>query len=193
MGIGIPVDLEIESVTIGYVLKAEYFLPENASNYINFIADPFDLTTRPIGNFYRKRREDDGADEMGAQLLEEPKPTEAPAAAVNSSGFDSVLNQKYEKYAVPAIEVESGTDSPPFASPLNRPDGMSDADYWNQEDRAEWLNDPLRLKQPQNLDMSRWIVYKGIATMAERYFIHLIECDPILINLKYLEFELCFC
>lgn len=177
MGIGIPVDLELESVTIGYVLKAEYFLPENASNYLNFIADPFDLTTRPISNFYvRKRRENDGPEEAGAQLLEEPKPTEAPTAG-NSSGYDSVLNQKYEKYEVPAIEVDSGTDTPPPV--VTASDGMSEADYWNQEDRAEWLNDPMRPKQPQNLDMSRWIVYKGIATMAERYFINYkqILCD----------------
>lgn len=30
-GIGIPVDLEPESLTSGYVLKAQYFLPYNAS------------------------------------------------------------------------------------------------------------------------------------------------------------------
>jgi DM4/DM12 family len=30
-GIGVPVDLEPESMTIGYVLKAQYFLPYNES------------------------------------------------------------------------------------------------------------------------------------------------------------------
>lgn len=191
VGIGIPVDLEIESVTIGWVLKAEYFLPENASNYLNIIADPFDLTTRPIGQYYvRKRRELDGP-----TLLEEPKPTEAPLVndissnitqtPSNSSGFDELLKQKYEKYEVPVVEVESGTNEPPQPQPQplpsdddydydgmpqwNRPDGMSEADYWNQEDKAEWLNDPLRPRQPQNLDISRWVVYKGIATLASRY------------------------
>lgn len=190
MGIGIPVDLELESVTIGWVFKAEYFLPENASNYLNFIADPFDLTTRPIGTFFeRKRRGLDGPSDV---LLEEPKPTEAPVAGntldehrvqssvVNSSGFDSALNQKFERYEVPVVEVESGTDVPPLppqpqSSPSdddkrwNEAEGMSEADYWNQEDKAEWLNDPLRPRQPQNLDVSRWIVYKGIATLASRY------------------------
>nr|XP_016925100.2 uncharacterized protein LOC108006159 [Drosophila suzukii]XP_036672288.1 uncharacterized protein LOC108006159 [Drosophila suzukii] len=32
-GIGIPADLEYESLTVGYVLKAEYYLPYNASVY----------------------------------------------------------------------------------------------------------------------------------------------------------------
>lgn len=164
MGIGIPVDLELESVTIGYVFKSEYFLPENASNFLNFLADPFDLTTRPISGFFeRKRRQLKDPNASDLPLLEEPKPTEAPASK-SSSGFDSDLNQKYEKYEVNAVEVESGTDTPP----VEEPQEVSDADYWNQEDKAEWLNDPLRPKQPQNLGTSRWIVYKGIATLAQR-------------------------
>lgn len=32
-GIGIPADLSFESLTIGHVLKAEFFLPYNASVY----------------------------------------------------------------------------------------------------------------------------------------------------------------
>lgn len=32
-GIGIPADLKYESLTIGYVLKAEFYLPYNASIY----------------------------------------------------------------------------------------------------------------------------------------------------------------
>lgn len=32
MGVGVPADLELESVTIGWVYKALYFLPEGASN-----------------------------------------------------------------------------------------------------------------------------------------------------------------
>nr|NP_996071.2 uncharacterized protein Dmel_CG33262 [Drosophila melanogaster]AAS65013.2 uncharacterized protein Dmel_CG33262 [Drosophila melanogaster] len=32
-GIGIPADLEYESLTVGYVLKAEYYLPYNATVY----------------------------------------------------------------------------------------------------------------------------------------------------------------
>lgn len=186
MGIGIPVDLEIESVTIGYVFKVLYFLPVNASNYINFIRDPFDLTTRPIGDpFERKRRGLNGSPlSSNTVLLEEPQPTEAPAAllglgddghssrpesassapdAVNATGFDSLLNQKFERYQVPVEEVESGTDSPTPPPPPSQSYGSPQLDRDNE---ADWLYDPLRAQSP---DTSRWIVYKGIETLAARW------------------------
>lgn len=160
MGIGIPVALEIESVTIGYVFKAEFFLPENRSNYLNFIADPFDLSTRPISGFYfRKRRDLDDPNASDPSLLEEPKPTEAPDLK-NSTGYDSVLQQKYEQYQVPVVEVESGPNAASSEPTLMSgwdDDSMSEADYWNQEDNADWLNDPLRPKRPQNVGAARWI------------------------------------
>lgn len=163
-GIGIPVDLELESVTIGYVFKCEYFLPENASNYLNYFADPFDLTTRPItGFFVRKKR-----------MLEEPKPTElpppmSPMAEESDSGYDAEQNQKYEKYKVQPELIESKTDQPEFEDGTDEEGELSDADYWNREDHAAWQRDPLRPKGPQNLATSRWTVYKGLAAMAERY------------------------
>lgn len=160
-GIGIPVDLELESVTIGYVFKAEYFLPENASNYLNFLADPFDLTTRPIGSFSKKKR--DLTDES-VQLAEEPAPTEAPTTLNKTSGYDAELHQKFEKYVVQPEEIASGTNSQQNAEE----DELSDADYWNQESKGDWMDDPLRPKQPQNLATSRWTVYKGMAALAER-------------------------
>lgn len=173
MGIGIPVSLEIESVTIGYVFKSEFFLPENRSNFLNFIADPFDLTTRPItGFFVRKRRDVDDPEASDAPLLEEPKPTEAPEFK-NSSGYDSVLQQKYEKYQVPVVEVESGPNAP-SSTPTSTSEWdddyvLSETDYLNQEGRIDWLNDPLRPKQPQNLGTARWIVWVKVNCL---YFIH---------------------
>lgn len=143
-------------MTIGYVFKAEFFLPENASNYLDFLADPFDLTTRPITGFFDRKK----------RTIEEPKPTEMPTNAIdasNSAGYDSEQNEKYEKHEVEAVVVESGTEAD--ANDVNQ---MSEADYWNQEDRAEWLKDPMRPKGPQNLATSRWTVYKGFAALAER-------------------------
>lgn len=154
--------MELESVTIGYVFKAEYFLPENASNYLNFLADPFDLTTRPIGSFFeRKKRE--LTDDSG-KVLEEPAPTEAPKQLNETSGYDEELHQKYEKYVVKPEVVASGSNPQQKSEEI----GMSDSDYWNQEEKTEWFDDPLRPKQPQNLATSRWTLYKGIAALAER-------------------------
>lgn len=161
-GIGIPVDLELESVTIGYVFKCEYFLPENASNYLNYLADPFDLTTRPISGFFDRKK----------RMIEEPKPTELPPkldTVKSAVGFDADLNQKFEKYEVQPEVIESQTDeeqAPDYNG--NDENEMSDADYWNREEPNAWQRDPLRPKAPQNLATSRWTVYKGLAALAER-------------------------
>lgn len=151
-GIGIPVDLEIESVTIGWVQKSEFFLPENASNFLNFLYDPFDLTTRPIDGFYvRKKR---------GNVLEESKPTENPAKVSFGAekGFDSQQNEKYEKHQIQAEIIESGE---------NDENEMSEADYWNQEDRAEWLRQ-VHPNKPKNLAMARWAIYKSMTILAQR-------------------------
>ncbi|KAG4071209.1 hypothetical protein HA402_008944 [Bradysia odoriphaga] len=82
-GIGIPVDLEYESVTIGYVLKSEYLLPDNTSMVLHFLQDPFDPVVRPI---QRRRR------------------SAAPALAIGSQN-DS---DHYEKYDVEAVQIGTG-------------------------------------------------------------------------------------
>lgn len=52
-GIGIPVsDLAFESITTGYVFKAEYYLPHDATQWYNFTT--MDIGTLPIQG--RKRR-----------------------------------------------------------------------------------------------------------------------------------------
>lgn len=107
-------------------------------------------------------------------MLEEPKPTESPPngdIVKSVVGFDAELNQKYEKYEVEPEVIEAQTDESD-QDPDNTGDDeneLSDADYWNREDHSAWQRDPLRPKGPQNLATSRWVVYKGLALMAERY------------------------
>lgn len=154
-GIGIPVDLELESVTVGWVQKSEFFLPENATNYLSFLYDPFDLTTRPIGQFYvRKKRGD---------LLEEPEPTENPAKVSSKSekGFDSEQNEKYEKHQVEAEVVDGGDEVD------NHENELTEADYWNQEDGAEWFR-KVHPNQPKNIAIARWAIYKSMAILVQR-------------------------
>lgn len=138
-------------MTIGYVFKAEFFLPENASNYLNFFADPFDLTTRPLSG--KRRRRSFGAYE------EIEAPTEVPSNAV---GYDKVQNEKYEKHQIQAEVVESGTEP-------TDDNEMSDEELWFQDDQYDKSKDPMALKHPQNLATSRWTIYKGMAALAERF------------------------
>lgn len=136
------------------MFKAEFFLPENASNYINFFADPFDVTTRPITGRKRRRR----------SIEELEAPTEMPMNTMDEyHGYDNEQHEKYERHQVEAEIVESGTEPPDDDSE------MSDEELWFQDDLYDKSNDPLALKHPQNLATSRWTVYKGIAALAERF------------------------
>lgn len=176
-------DLEIESVTIGWVNKSEFFLPENASNFLSFLNDPFDLTTRPIDGFYVRKKRDEEEEEE-SKMLEEPKPTENPAKISKNTveGFDSDANEKFEKHEVEAKIVENEIEDSESDSDHEdeTEDGMSEADYWNQEDHAEWLQN-VHPKQPKNLALARWGIYKSIALLSQRLVrdlcIFLYECE----------------
>lgn len=167
IGIGIPVSLKIESVTIGWVNKVEFFLPENASNFLSFLADPFDLTTRPIYGYYDKRSAD--SDEP-IPLLEEPKPTDAPETfPVN----DVDPNEPYEKNQAPveiverSMENDSDNEDNDDEEDLDR-NGLSDADYWNLENEPTWFDEYFKPKRPKDLSKLRWGVYKTMAVFAQR-------------------------
>lgn len=151
-GIGIPVDLELESVTIGYVFKAEFFLPENASNYLNGLADPFDVTTRPITGRRRRR------------FINESKSSKASDNALDDyQGFDSEQNERFEKHIVDAEIVESGTEQT-----THDLDDYSDERSWFEPEHFDRSKDPTAVKAPQNLGTTRWTIYKGLAKIAER-------------------------
>lgn len=148
-GIGIPVSmLEIESVTIGYVFKAQFFLPENASNYLNPLNDPFDLTPQPISGMNRKRR-----------FLDGEQPTESPQQ--NDDGFDSEQNERYERHEVRADVIERGTK----ASDVEE---IIDNGPWIDQESG-FSDDPRALKTPQYLGTSRFSLYKSIAAVADRF------------------------
>lgn len=168
--------MDFESVTIGYVFKAEYFLPENASNILDILSDPFNPTTRPISDAIRKRRR--------RSDLESPRQSPLKMTA----GYDADAQLKFEKYDVEAVEIESG------ANKIMK-DDVDDDEYQGYDDGLEGdlhddhveedeenvmddiltdddnqytLND-IRKKQPGNLATARFTLYRGIEKMAEKY------------------------
>lgn len=154
--LNLTVDLEIESVTIGWVSKSEFFLPENASNFLSFLSDPFDLTTRPITGFYVRKRRDE------FRSIEVPTPTENPGMLL----VDSETNEKIERHEINAEVVESGTE-PETEEEDDDEDEWNEADYWNQEDSAEWIEN-VHPKKPKKIALARWGIYKNIALLAQR-------------------------
>ncbi|XP_058122384.1 uncharacterized protein LOC131293223 [Anopheles ziemanni] len=54
-GFGIPVDLQLESITVGYVFKSVYLLPWNSSHWIHPFLDRHELETQRADGVRRRR------------------------------------------------------------------------------------------------------------------------------------------
>lgn len=121
---------------MGYVFKANYYLPDNVSNYIDVLGDPFDKTTIPISGGKRRRRR-----MVDVTHLE-----------------DDYI--KSERYTVEATELASELND---VNEVNSWYDEKDEDDGNIKFKATDLQDEL----PQNLEQSRFTLYKGIEKMAE--------------------------
>lgn len=123
-GIGLPVNLEQEAVTMGFAFKSSFVLPMNASDFWAVLSQPFDVHGTPITSFKRSIDDNDG----------------------DVNGFDSEENEKFERHQVRAEVVDSGTDA-------------NDSDADNDDDKSNLGN---------KFASTRWLVYKGLAEIAER-------------------------
>lgn len=141
-------------MTIGYVFKAEFYLPENASNFLNGLSDPFDVSTQPITGAKRRRSIGESSELT----------TEVPTNALDEySGFDEEQNERYEKHQIEAEVVDSGTEAPTDS------DDYDEERSWFEDDHFDKSNDPFALKAPQNLGTTRWTIYKGMAAIAQKF------------------------
>lgn len=128
-----------ESVVIGYVLKAEYWLPETADGYLSLINDPFDVRPQLIAG-ERKRRE---------------------INQTNGIGFDDETKQKFERFQVNAELIESSSDE-------TIDDEEKPYDDFVYHDGSMGRNVPRKLKRPQDFTISRWSLYKTLEVLAKR-------------------------
>lgn len=160
--------MDFESVTIGFVLKAEYFLPENTTNVLDILSDPFNPTTRPISGTGRKRRSENEATSDLKQSTDDYYTRGA------SQGYDEFQQQTYEKYSVSAKVMESA------ANPESAYDDKEDEEELDEEygpipmeddieqDARQYRLDDSMVKQPNNLAKSRFTLYKGMEQMVSR-------------------------
>lgn len=146
-GMGLPVDLDAESLTVGYVFKAEYFLPFNASELYEGIAMPF--VPHPIQAEGRKSR----------------------SAPVQYA--DSVNEKNVERYTVEAKVIPDETDNRNYDSHPNENTVAKVESHWYDSDIEDApenngysLND-LKIQSPQDLSHSRFTLYRALETLAE--------------------------
>lgn len=125
-GVGLPVNLELEAVTMGVVFKSGFILPMNSSDFWAILSQPFEPTSHPITVFNKRSTGEIDGDE---------------------NGFDYDENEKFERHEVRAEVVENGVDG-------NEND-VSDED----EDVSDLGN---------KYASTRWLVYKGLAEIAEQ-------------------------
>lgn len=149
-GIGIPVELDYESVTLGYVLKAEYYLPDNTSLVMHFMRDPFNPITHPITS--RRKR---NVLSTEAERDDKHQPIENQTNRTNSS----VIDDHYEKYDIEAVEIDKGNDT------MDEDDGD---DFSELSDQVQTAAD-YRIAKPNDFSTARWSLFKGIEMLAERF------------------------
>ncbi|KAJ6635715.1 hypothetical protein Bhyg_14301 [Pseudolycoriella hygida] len=176
-GIGFPVTLDYESVTFGYVLKAEYFLPDNTTLVMHFMQSPFDPITRPITS-RRKRNllvaetsQDDRHDTLvevkSDETVKEQKKYDAVTEEIergeNNSTEESneTGREHYEKYDAVAVEIERGENN------STEEDLESDDDSSEDDDKVYTAAD-YRISKPNDFSTARWSLFKGIEMLAER-------------------------
>lgn len=147
-GIGIPVDLDLESLTVGYVFKAEYFLPWNVSSFYNWLDEPF-----------------------------KPYPIQAEGKRKRRRSVADWDTEKSESYAIEATVVNTDDMLEP-ANVIDREGREERAWYEseNEEDETvyseadadnrKYTLDDVRVQQPQNLAHSRFTLYKGLEKLA---------------------------
>lgn len=177
--------LEYESVTFGYTFKAEYFLADNTTLTGQFNRDPWNPITRPIN--YRRRRHALLVDDNEHTRSRDPIETELMER-------NSIAKDRYEKYDVEAIEIDSGlsggeTDN---NDEEDNPYGEFDADtsydaqgdendevddegeeeeqqQGNHETQYSHLSKDYWNKRPKDLSTARWMLFKGIEMLAQKF------------------------
>lgn len=138
----------MESLTVGYVYKTEYFLPYNASQLYQVLADPFMPT--PIEAEGRKKRE----------AHRQPP---------------SVVNEKnVERYTVEAKVIEDEPDQMEHSDNTQQTENSSNEpsqwyDSTNEDDpeNSGYTLEDIKIKSPQDLSTSRFTLYRAIEMLAE--------------------------
>lgn len=151
-GIGIPVELDYESVTLGYVLKAEYYLPDNTTLTMHFMQDPFNPITHDITS--RRKR-------SALSIEGENNDTQESIGTYKDKTNNSTVDDHYEKYDIEAVEIDNGNDTT-----VN--DDDDDGKNFSEDFSKIYTAADYRISKPNDFSTARWSLFKGIEMLAER-------------------------
>lgn len=127
---------------MGYVYKAEYFLPYNASELYEGIKDPF--LPHPIEAEGRKRRE----------------------------AVSPVNEKNVERYTVEAKVIPDESEPFEHQQDQPEAFGQQDSHWYDSDNEEDPENngytlEDLKIKSPQDLSRSRFTLYRALEVLAE--------------------------
>ncbi|XP_026326164.1 uncharacterized protein LOC113234858 [Hyposmocoma kahamanoa] len=152
LGLGIPVDLKDTSVTVGTVIKFQYDLPTNSTEYTSRIYGFAETVSRDMdGNMIEGDRDDD------KEVSESVTEVENRDDDDNNTLVDITFDSRKKR----ALYSEGGI--------INAIDGSVNSELPLEEAirRQEAIDKNNLDEEPQR--MNRWDFYKIIEHMAERY------------------------
>lgn len=145
--------MDYESVTLGYVLKAEYYVPDNTTLLMHFMRDPFNPITHPVTS-RRKRNLDSVASETSIT-------NGSDDFKVNGTNDSTVDEHHYEKYDIEAVEIARANET-------TGEDSEYEADFIEDMDKVYTAAD-YRISKPNDFSTARWSLFKGMEMLAERF------------------------
>ncbi|XP_068622863.1 uncharacterized protein [Battus philenor] len=149
IGLGVPVDLKEASVTVGTVIKFQYDLPTNSTEYTSRIYGFANTVSRDMDG---DNKEDDDADKAGNELLDDDNNDTLVDITFDDRRKRSILFSEGE--AINRIDMSIPNSELPLEEAIRR------------QELIEAKHDEEEL-EPQR--MNRWDFYKIIEHMAERY------------------------
>lgn len=151
IGVGVPVDLKEASVTVGTVIKFQYDLPTNSSEYTSRIYGFANTVSRDMDGDGKEDDEKEIDDHKGNELLE------------NDNDNDTLVDITFDDRRKRSIMFSEGGS-------INNID-VSKPNQISLEEairRQEMIDQKHRDEETEPQRMNRWDFYKIIEHMAER-------------------------
>lgn len=158
LGLGIPVDLKEQAVTVGTVIKFQYDLPTNSTEYTSRIYGFANTVSRDMDGDEPNIEQDTAVDsrKIGSDVTEDETLDDTDDR--NDTLVDITFNERRKR----AILYSEGGGIQGDENELSLDEAIRRQELIDAKAREEEDEEPQR--------MNRWDFYKIIEHMTERYF-----------------------